>query len=284
MMRKGLNRNILKIVAATSVVLFSLMAAFAGSIAWFNAAQAVSNRGSDMEVHSPERHLKKISFHKVVQIDYDNEVFYFDQSPVSQATLSQVDNGTASLGFEMDHYTLLRKQNPLLALIELNEAYEVSSELPVNATLITDCTRFLTSYDAATVAAMTSRPLSNVIRFSSGYLTCNPNGDGVGDSLSDHSQTGNMNYAVDPQAVSSAQYVFDEPSNYDSFWELNNQGVPTLTARKNLFVGQNGQKVQYVYVIFDYNLTMLEVIYNHFLGRSFLEDDLVFRCDWTLRV
>lgn len=277
-------KNILKITAMTSMAIFALFSVFSGTAAWFGMNQKITQNNDNMEVHSPERHFKKISFHKVVQIDYDNGIFYFDQNPISEATQAQVIGGTASLGFEMDHYTLLRKQNPLLALVELNEAYEVTAQFPINATLFTDSTQFLTSYDAATVEAMTNKPLSNIIRFSSGYLTCDPNGDGVGDSLSDHSQTGSMNYAIDPQVVSSAQYVFDEPNNYDSFWALNNQGVPVLTPDKNLFTGQIGQKVQYVYVIFDYHLTMLEVIYNHFLGRSFLEDDLLFRCDWTLKV
>ena len=284
-MSKRALRSPLKVLAATSVAIFSLLTVFTSTAAWFDSRRSLDNGGDNFEVQSPSRRLKSISFHKVVQIDYDEDILYFDQSPVSTATASQFDNDTVSIGFEMDHYTLLRKQNPLLALIELSEVFEISNNVQIQLDISTESANFLTSYDAEYVAEMTNRPLSNIISFSGGYLTSNTGGDNEGGTLSGISQTSNMTYSTDPEKTSSAQYVLDMPNDYASFWTINAQGNPTLTSpTMTLFSGTNGQKVQYVYVIFEYNQPLLELIYNHFLGRSFLEKDLVFCCDWKLRV
>lgn len=277
-------RPALTIAAATSVVIFCLFAVFAGSIAWFTTERTMTNGANSMEVSAEHSHLSRISFHKIVQIDYEENIFYFDQDPTSSATADQIKNNTASLGFEMDHYTLLRKQNPLLALIQLSEVYTISSEITIDVTLSTESSSFLTSYSASDVSGMTNRPLSNIVCFSGGYLTPSSGGDGEGDTLSDVSQTSNMAFAIDPLESSSAQYVFDKPASYQSFWTFDGNGDPVLTSTQTIFSGEIGQKIEYVYVIFDYNESLLEFIYNRFLGQSFLEEDLYFACDWTLRV
>lgn len=283
---KRTNKNLLKIVAATSVCIFSLFSLFAGSTAWFLSVQNVDNGVDGMKVKEALRQFKKISIHRFVSstIVDGNTTYYFDQAVAASLTVDQIISGTGTLTFAMDKYSLLRRTNPTLALIELSDTYTASAADPVSLTLSTETTAFLTSYTAAEVAAMTTRPLSNVVKANAGYLTVEGESGDDTTSIDDISQTGEMTYAIDGTTKSDSQYVFSAPSSYSQFVSFSGNTPLTPVTDLSLVNMTTGEKAKYIYVIFDYNVDALETIYNHFLGESFLEEDLYFQCDWTMIV
>ncbi len=275
----------MKIVAATSVCIFSLFSVFAGTTAWFLSSQNSNHTANEMQITEGIRQFKKIELHRFVRSGTESEtpVYYFDQTVASSATVEQIQAGTASLEFVMDKYTLLRHTNPTLALIELGDTYEASVNERVGVSLSTQTNKFLTEYEAAVVAGMTTRPLSNIIKASAGYLTATVGGDAT-TTLESISKTGSMTYAIDGETTSSAQYFFNVPSSYSQFVTFSDATTASCATDLSLFSASSGQKVKYLYIIFDYNVTALESIYNHFLGQPFLEEDLHFQCDWTVTV
>ena len=282
---KKTNINLMKIVAATSVCIFALFSVFAGSTAWFLSNQTIDGTADQMGVNEVTKQFKKISIHRFVTSTTVDDVttYYFDQTQASYATVAQIKNGTASLQFVIDKYTLLRQTNPTFALIELSYTYTASELETVSLTLTTETSVFLTSYTASEVNSMETHPLSNIIKASAGYLTAETGGDGT-TKLSDISHTGEMPYAIDPTTRSASQYYLTAPNSYSTFVTFDGDAPSTPVTSLNLFNASNGEKVKYLYIIFDYNADALESIYNHFLGQPFLEEDLRFQCDWTLVV
>ena len=284
---KRTNVNLLKIVAATSVCIFALFSVFAGSTAWFLSNQNIDNSGNAMPVDEVTRQFKKITLHRFVTSTEVESVttYYFDQAIASSATVDQIKAGTASISFTMDKYTLLRQTNPTLALIELSETYTASALEPVMLTLSTETSRFLTSYTASEVSAMASRPLSNIIKAAAGYLTSSGSGDSA-PTLDVVSHTGSMTYAINGITTSSSQYYFTAPAEneYSKFVTFTGETPSTPVTSLDLLSATSGEKVKYLYIIFDYNADAIQAIYNHFLGQPFLEEDMSFQCDWTLIV
>lgn len=284
---KRTNVNLLKIAAGTAMCIFSLFSVFAGSTAWFLSVQNVDNSADSMKVKEAIRQFKSISIHRFVTSTTvsSTTTYYFDQAVASSATVDQIKDGAASIRFTMDKYTLLRQTNPTLALIELSDTFTASASEPVSLTLTTETATFLTSYTAEQVSEMTTRPLSNIVKATAGYLTSADSGDAAS-TLSDISNSGTMTYAIDGVTTSANQYVFTAPSEsaYSKFVTFTDDTPSTPTTTLNLLNKTGGEKVKYMYIIFDYNSDALQSIYNHFLGQPFLEEDMSFQCDWTLTV
>lgn len=290
-------KNVLKIAAMTSMAVFVLFSVFSGTAAWFGMNQKISSDGTNMQVGDRGNKFSKMSLHPIVKINLDASnnptSFVFDKSYTSASiTAAQLENGTGSISFEMDRYTLLRTRNPMLALIELKEATTVTADLPFRVSFsLSERSIYVGSRTASEVSAMidssTDLPLSSVIKFSGGYLTGSDLEDNDGSTaIEDISQTGSMPYDIDPSKTSTSQYILDAPTSYSSFVTFTN-GNPVMASQdafSNAFAGSVGEIVKYVYFIFDYNETSLDYIYNKFLGESFLEDDLHFSCDWSVLV
>ncbi len=292
----GINKLNLKIIAATSMCIFSLFALFSGTIAWFNVTQAATDNANNMGVGNTGNMFESLSFHPVVKIDVDEDsnptTMYFDKGvSLSTVTDAQLQAGTASVSFTMDHYTLLRTRNPVLALIKLKNAYTVSADCSVKVSMILDdASEYIGSKTAAEVQAMATAgtlPLSSVVKFSVGYLTgSSTEAHDSADSIDSITKTVSMAYSIDSSKTSAAQYAFDAPASYSSYVTFTD-GTPQFGAKdafEDAFVGAEGQVVRYVYFIFDYDEESLDYIYNKFLGQSFLEDDLEFNCDWSLLI
>ena len=65
MKNNGKNKNLIRIAAMTSMTIFSLMAVFAGTLAWFNANRVINNGADSMQISSLGGKLKSISFHSL---------------------------------------------------------------------------------------------------------------------------------------------------------------------------------------------------------------------------
>ena len=88
------NKN-LKIICATSISIFSLLAVFMGTIAWFGANRLVKGDNGDISVTSPSGMFKQLTFHRLVSNPYDDAKYSFNQTPIGTITVIDWNNKTA---------------------------------------------------------------------------------------------------------------------------------------------------------------------------------------------
>lgn len=297
-MRKGLNRNMLKIVPATSVVLFSLMAAFAGSIAWFNATQALNQGTEQIPVDRLTSVLSRISFHaqvgtKTVTENGDPVKYYlFDQDEYAYITIDST-NTPSALTFNtnsgaykdweakadrtstLSTYSLLSQDHPILMLFDI-VPYSAQSPSTIKLDFKTDSTYL----GFANTISNTGNPLSSIVEFNAFGLT-SPLPSGGSYESATQSYTDTYLYGIERQISYDKKWVaitggesatFDADGRITLFSNLDNQGNPASTVYTQ------------VGVVMNYSIDSLEYIYNRFLGNSVLENNLFFTWDWVMEI
>ena len=288
-MKSFLRKSTLKIVAATSVVLFSLMAAFAGSIAWFNATQALSNRGSDMSV-GLMGDLQSIDVYRATSADADG--YTFSSTPIQQIRVTTWATGNATFeakSGESDWVSYAScpaiDMNPNI-VIGNDELEDPFSPLSPFHPLMLICT-YRDEIDAAEnnvrVYAETShRFLTDAVTPSGSALT-GETIQATGNPLSSFIQAYSKGY--DSSTSVPFTYVMGDLDSmqHSSFASLNGDNAPVFDANPTFFF-DNEHSVKKVAIIFEYNIPVIEYIYFRNLGLSVLDNVITATCDWRLYV
>ncbi|MCR5491002.1 MAG: hypothetical protein K6F32_02600 [Bacilli bacterium] len=295
----GINKLNLKIIAATSMCIFSLFALFSGTIAWFNVTQAATDNANNMGVAKTTSALKKITFHaqvgtkSVTEGETTTSYYLFEKAEYASITVS--DNVASALSFNTDSgaykdwdekddktatlatYSLLAQDHPILMLFEL-ESYTASDPRSIVLDFTTSST-YLGSKERGQVTN-NNNPLSSVVQFASFGLTADlPSGGAYTSSTQTYSET----------------YLYGEVRGitYDKKWvSISDEEEPVIDddGKINIFsnLDQNGDPSSTVYakigVVMNYNIDSLEYIYNKFLGETVLDSSLYFDWDWTMEM
>ena len=120
-----------KIIAATSVAIFSLATAFLGAFAWFAAKMNSDNTSDNFEVTNLSGSALSISLHKWYgEATSNTNIWGFNPTP--ETIVDFEGNSSNRFVFEMEEYELLDQDHPVLFLIQVNGNHEV-----IKAT--TDC-------------------------------------------------------------------------------------------------------------------------------------------------
>ena len=288
------NRN-LKIIAATSMTIFSLASVFVATIAWFTSVRNYDQSSTNFEVKSVSGVLNKITFHKLEKFDqansYSDIKFYFNKTAVGTLTYDWNTNSFKSqdnTNVELDYYNYLDHECPLLMLIELYEEINYENDKKtVSITLNTDLDdqKFMGTRENNVPKYDLSK---NIIK--SGTVTRD-------------SEEFEVNYYGLSNVTKFFTIQFDEDS-YETFNENDYFEVTHLDEQKSFVTINNSsdtssfsntvnllttnQNVKYIAVIVDYYSDAIEYIYSTYLGDSTLEDTydnyLYFVCDWSMEV
>lgn len=260
----------LKIISATSVVLFTLLVSFIGVYAWFTTNRTYGDDMTGMKIAPSNGILKKLSIHELDINNNDGFVidantglitgYYFNPTAKSEINIDWETAGTPEYNVNvpsLGQYSVLQKTNPLLLVFELTEALP-SNQISITATAAQAYTP--AQYD--TMASGDGNPLSWVIKYSSKtYSTA---------SLS------NSDFTVSKGSLSSE----------GSFATVNNQGaVTSFTQTKTFYSGSTSSNITFVYVVIDYYEPAMEYFYDVNLGKDFIDDvehDVPFTVDWTM--
>ena len=278
----------LKLVAATSVSLFSLLTVLVACYAWFSSNLEVKNSGATMNVQLFDRRFRRMTLHKFVGTSGNN--YQFKQDPSCQFTYSYVNNSTQYTRYDelvdgkdksplMEEYSLTSPFNPFLAIIEFSRVYNTNNgDEPITIKAQTD-NPFICATDEHGDFLLglyyDSNPLSSVIKLSAtGYSSFEGY---TGTAASDSSiNTYNLPKPASNSWEHFVQIGTDNEGNYtydnDTGWD-NEMDIITIS----------GSSTQYVTIIFDYYEEALGYIYNKYLGDEVLEQESVpFGCDWTI--
>ena len=114
----------LKIVAATSVAIFSLGVAIMGAFAWFMAKMTADNASDNFEVTNLTGSALSISLHRWYGAATSNEnIWGFNPTPVTVVDFE--GNSSNTFVFSMEQYELLDQDHPLLFLVQIDGDHEI---------------------------------------------------------------------------------------------------------------------------------------------------------------
>ena len=126
-MKKAGNKN-LKIIAATSMAIFSLLTTFTAAFAWFIALREENDDVQNINIIKVGTMVEEISFYKYLgtsteeTIDNETHTYYgFDYNPVATLTVSNNEvNGTAP-ALSLGMYSLMDPHHPVLVMFKVND-------------------------------------------------------------------------------------------------------------------------------------------------------------------
>ncbi len=293
-MKRTGNKN-LKIISATLMAIFSLMACFTATYAWFAAQRKADNGADAFKVEGYSEKLKQITFHEMVSKSvgntYAESTFRFNKEATGKIEYNpntKQYTKTGNTNIALDNYDALEHEQPLLLIIELSDEYGSNSN------------------DGVVIAASTQsddqvfigeRVIDEDNEQSPAYSLDDP--DHVLDVIDGKTYYGFSNavgfYAnsytedsFDDAFSSTSTYNLTNLNNRKSFVNINNyDDSSTFTNHISPIISATGG-IKYVTIVIDYYADAIEYIYSTFLGNTTLEDDyegwLYFLCDWSLEV
>lgn len=270
MRNKLLNGVNMKIAAATSVVIFTLLVSFMGAYAWFQSNKMVDDNASSMSITPSNGILKKLSIH---ELDFDNNNGYvtdattgritgyiFNSVAKSEININWRTAGTPSYNINvpsLGQYSVLQKTNPLLLVFELSEPLP-SKDVSIVAT----AAKQYTPQEYGTASSAETNPLSWVVKYSNKVFT--------GESMS------KVDFTI----------MKDTLLNEGHFANTNGSGtVTSFDKTQTFYSGSDTTNITFVCVVLDYFEEAMDYFFSSNIDKEFISDtehDVPFDVDWTM--
>ena len=263
----GANKANLKIAAATSMTIFSLLACFMGAYAWFNNTRTNSKQSDDFSVSVISHTVSSIEFYPFAGFDAGATYYKFSNTPMGTVSISDgvaTYSGSFKLGAGIDPaemYDTDDPHHPVLMLLNVSEALETTITFETESTYIT-----LAGQPYAKDDPDHTNPLSSVVQFHA--IPFAKTGAGSKES---RQQTYSDCISIATSELTS--------SNFSSFVQIENGeyvGFNDSIIAYSGFVGES----EYVGIVIDYYAASLEYIYSFFMGNEVISDGITFACDW----
>lgn len=257
-----MKNNKLKIIAATSMTVFSLAVVFVATAAWFCANRIVSNKGDGFKVISYDGLVENISLYKQTAYSssdsnstytytytYGKKIVDIDVDNVGKLIHKKKPNGEEKM---MDAYNGLSYQTPIsvLALVKINTAVAKSHSDGIQITPISTKTEDGLKFNAERLKR-TGNSLSNILQFS--YINIsNITDSNISFSTSDFILDGNNRKLESFMTTSSGDN--GTVAHYKTI----------LNGNKYSYDSYKDQSGDFFYIgcIFEYNTTNIEYIYS----------------------
>lgn len=311
----------MKIIAATSVTIFSLLVLFIGTFAWFESSLHQTRQDDNFEVSVLDGKLKAIYLHNVASngVVINNQTgkptsFTFNSAYDGKITYDW-DTKTAQYhgdtAITLEEYTPLDHDHPMLMVFELDDAYSIEYDGEITIRATTETAGYLGERDEsnnnAPVYGLTTTgvyetttdaegthyyyALSSVANF---YCTDSDselyNKDDSGDNTTlinptySYSSLRNRDQSIAAKETDPTTVVPDL-----SFTSINNSDeTSSFNQRPTIYTSESGSSVRYISVVLDYYSDAVDYIYSTFLGNDTLEytfkNELDFLCDWGLEI
>ena len=121
--RKLTRKGNLKIAAATSLIMFSLLACFSGAYAWFTSIRTVDNKSDNFQVDRLNTTVLGITFHEFygTTVETDGKTYYsFNPEPSGEVTFSGETPSESGEGIGLGEYSLENPNHPLLMMFNVS--------------------------------------------------------------------------------------------------------------------------------------------------------------------
>ena len=303
----------MKLVAATSMCIFTLFSVFSASIAWFEMIRKTGGDADIMPIDKFER-FSKISYFDFVGTPTDSACS-FNMKPFASITYDlesrtfnkPVDgdgNQINGFNFQMQTYDPMNKHKPVLVLAELVSDVDTSNTTGVQVLAKTETEGFVGAKNTNSLPAyklgssntpnliiytddtnpsdpVDYYPLSSVINFRSKAFSQNEYNSWVNGKTT-YDVTLNNTW-IEPVAGDS------EKPNLKNFVYVDpDADVSQFQQESIVYSSGTGPTVKYIAVVVDYYDAAIEYIYSTYLGDSVLEETyeylLNFVCDWKWEI
>ena len=311
-----LKNNKLKIFAATSVTIFSLLVLFVGTFAWYEAQFNRNEDADDFKVTTIDGKLKNIYFHNAESVVMNHETekpvsFTFDDEYCGKISYDWDTNTATYSGdtsISLPEYNPLEHDHPLLMVFELDDVYvsSIDGDMYIRAT--TEVEGYLGERDAnsapvynllgngiyrsETVGTETNYyyALSSVVNFyctesaSELYNKSDETNTTLINPTFTYANLRNRDQSIAAKEADENAVVPDL-----SFTSIDNSDdTSAFTQHPSLYTSVAGTSIKYICVIIDYYSDAIEYIYSTYLGNDTLEytfhNELHYLCDWGLEV
>lgn len=316
---KIVGKKNIKIIAATSMAIFSLLACFSATYAWFTAMRQVSKDADDFAVVVKTGKLKNIYFHKFASKTIDPNTLEASSFTFNSAYDGKISydwdtneahyDGDTSI--DLPDYSPLDPAHPLLMVFELDQEYSLTDAGEILISAKTDVEFFLgartstnaPAYNLKTTGVYHSEEnaedptktdyyyaLSSVVNF-----YCTDSASELYNKVENENTTLiNTTYTVAnlrsrDDSIAAKQ---DDPTAVVpdlSFTNVNNANdTISFNQEPSIYTSLANTSVRYISIIIDYYADAVEYIYSTYLGNEILEteflSELHFLCDWGLEV
>ena len=304
------NNKGLKIATATGVTIFSLVAVFTSTIAWFVTRKNTNASGMNVVASEETGRLNKIELYELESLEpkttYDQQNnpilvpnYSFNSTPSATLDFSSDDEEEFST-FSLGDYDPLNVEHPLLIIFSFNMEYLSMTAGDVYVKGSTQVSDFMGAtengapkYNLGSSAPTLCQgqdedngwdlyPLSSAVNFKCTYYSSDDY-----DDLLDNSQTGRID--INPNDLDlNESFVNFVPASATIQFKKN----PTIFSSPGKTNGE-GTPIQYIAMVVNYDSNAVSAIYSTYLGNTKLEGDvssggyggaLHFVCDWALEV
>ena len=253
----------LKIISATSVVLFTLLVSFIGVYSWFQSINGVRNTGDNFIIENTGATVSEVKFYPLDSIE--NKTYKFSTTAIATAS---IEGGTATIPastLALGTYKPETPHHPILMLIKIS-----GSTMNISASTLSNTTQYITdkTYGEgdANIPPQEDNPLSSVIQFHT-----------VGFSSDENDDT-SLNGRTSADTISIKENELQN-TNQSSFAVITNGEKTGFRQEITIFEGVV-DTYGYVGVVIDYYPESVQFIYSYYMGRAV--DILEYVCDWRM--
>lgn len=264
-MKKQSKKN-LKIISATAASLFSLVAVFTATFAWFALNHTVNSSGMTIKVKESGQSFSEMTLHRCLFDQSTTETYVFNETP--EFTISSSSSQTGS--FEMLDYDTggshLSTNQPVLLLFKLGVSGSGSSAVhegvdpgSVNLTARTTAVTNDTFPLIADSSNVENYPFSQCVQFQ---------------SIAGISTT--FDFTISTSVLVPTTTTFATVDGDD--WSF----AQNIT----IYQGSGSSNIFYLGIVMDYYAEAITHVMSMNLGNSYIETNgrLGFLCDWIMEI
>ena len=265
-----------KIIAATGMTIFSLLAVFTATIAWFVLNQNVKGTGMAVKAHASGPSFSSITVHKAILGECTSTQYVFSKTPINPSQSTSGAGSTINIAGDiiMDQYSDLGPSQPILLLFTLPDNTMIDNNIYLEGL----CT--YTGTSAQYLASLTGINANNVQKLSS--------------IVTFYGRTSVA--SSDYFAFGENDITFSRNSSYlstSSFVTTNNSNGGTITAFNNTIEMYDGndinkgttgeaEYIKYVAIVMDYNQEAINYIYRSDVNNGLGE--VHYAIDWKMNM
>lgn len=262
----------LRILAATSVTLFSLLSVFTATAAWFDSSRTFNNGMSQMNINTTVE-VESISVHQALKANATG--YYFNKTAAATYMPGQSESTGLPMDPANDPFSPLEPYHPVLMVINYRQTINVAQLGQV-------------SIDASTnqgfVCSIEDQPSSQSLQQSGNPLSCIV--DFFTLPYDEETALPTSSLTIDQQSVTAYYYTPSEikTGNWTtSHFAYMEDSSAHFRQNINLCTVTTGS-VGKIAVIMEYNIEVISFIYGQYIGAGVLDNNISFSCDWTLYV
>ena len=286
-MNKKALKSPLKILAATSVTIFSLLSVFTSTAAWFDSQRNLKNGANEMAVTAVNE-LESLTIYRPTSVSAGQYVFGTDNEHKTVLNVGDALNSSIYLGPDMTPYSPLEPYHPLLCVARYSRDLYVQNDgkVKIKATgaqgyvvpiegdetsfeiLDWNTTQqlFTTKLYDGTQKTVSKLPLSSIVKFYATYY----------ESEDAFLAGGSNTYTYSTAAIHgwhSSQFI-----------DVSGGGADVVASDEAEIYKVESGKVRVIAFVMEYNIDSINNISSRYIGNEFMNEDLPFACDWVLEV